>query len=269
MTTQQNRIDQKFIELQNKNNKALITFITAGDPNLNTTVELVLAMEKAGADIIELGVPFSDPVADGPIIQQSSIRALKSDTNLLKIIATVKDIRLQSQVPIVLMTYYNPVLHLGLSRFADLAQEAGVDGIIVPDLPYEESQPIFEVLTANNIRLIPLVAPTTPAERIKLITTGAKGFIYCVSLTGVTGVRDNLSVDIKDFINDVRVATDTPIAVGFGISTPEQAAAMAKNCDAVIVGSAIVKVIAELGSKPDLIAKITTQVKALKQALVD
>ena len=262
-----NRINEKFKHLKENNQKGLITFITAGDPNLDKTIELVLAMETAGADIVELGVPFSDPSADGPVIQQSSLRALQAGTNLVKILDIVKLIREKSQIPLVLMTYYNPVLHLGLAEFCHQASIAGVDGLIIPDLPYEESFAILKFTNEHNLNLIPLVAPTTPPDRIKLITGEAKGFIYCVSLTGVTGVRDSLGVDISDFMENVRAATDVPVAVGFGISNPEQAAAIAKVSDAVIVGSALVKIVGEFGDSSETVDNITTQVKALKASI--
>lgn len=262
-----NRIEKKFTDLQNKKEKGLITFITAGDPNLNKTVELVLGMEKAGADVIELGVPFSDPQADGPVIQKASLRAIKGGTSLYKIIECVKIIREQSEVPIVLMTYYNPVYFMGLENFSKMAHEAGVDGLIIPDLPYEESAEIQDILNLNNIALIPLVAPTTPLQRMKEITQKARGFIYCVSLTGVTGTREKVSTDIGTFMADVHKATHVPVAIGFGISNPEQAKYMADFSDAVIVGSAIVRTIEEQGDSQGTIDAVSKQVRALKEAV--
>lgn len=232
-------------KLKLKGKKALIPFVTAGDPDLAYTISLVNDLAHAGADIIELGIPFSDPLADGPVIQQASGRALAAGANLSKILDTVHEIRKTVSTPIILMGYYNPFYKYGLERFIRDAARAGVDGLIVPDLPCEESEPMNQAALAGGIDLIPLVAPTTTDRRLEKITSQARGFVYCVSLTGVTGVREQLNTNIADFTGRVRRFTSLPLAVGFGISSPGQAAHAAKHCDAVVVGSAIVKTIAE------------------------
>jgi len=263
-----NRISRKFEQLRGENRKALVTFITAGDPDLETTVELVLTLEKAGADIIELGVPYSDPLADGPVIQQASQRALQSGTCLKKIFDAVAELRQQTDIPIILMTYYNPLLRHGLEKVAADAAVSGVDGFIVPDLPMEESGELKRELTLLNISLIPLVAPTSGLERIKQITAGGSGFIYCVSLTGVTGVREGLPDNLKEFTGAVKSVSPVPVAVGFGISTPQQVAAVSQYCDAVIVGSALVKTIGEKAGMPEFYDIIYRLVKTLKEPLL-
>lgn len=268
MTDSSNRITRKFKELSNTGEKALITFITAGDPDLPTTQQLVLTLDQSGADIIELGVPYSDPLADGPIIQAASLRALKSETNLAKIFQSVADLRSQTQIPIVLMTYYNPLLHYGLPKLASDAAKAGVDGFIVPDLPMEESSELGALLAQQGLHLIPLVAPTSGPQRIEQITAAGGGFIYCVSLTGVTGVRTEVPGNIREFMDVVKSFTTKPVAVGFGISTPAQAAAIARHCDAVIVGSALVKTIGEKGKTPEMLVTVADMTRALKEPLL-
>lgn len=262
-----NRISEKFSVLARNGEKALVAFITAGDPDLETTIELVLALEKAGADIIELGVPYSDPLADGPIIQQASRRALQAGATLKKIFDTVTVLRKRTQIPIILMTYYNPLLRFGLDNAALTALSAGVDGFIVPDLPPEESGVLQSSLAEKGIFLIPLVAPTSGRERIMKIAAGAQGFIYCVSLTGVTGVRQGIPDNLKEFMAVVRSCTEKPLAVGFGISTPEQVAEISRYCDAVIVGSAFVKTIGEKGNTPELIDTVSQMAGELKKPL--
>ncbi|GAB4265546.1 tryptophan synthase subunit alpha [Thermincola ferriacetica] len=263
----ENRIRQKFDTLARRGEKGLITFVTAGDPDLETTVRLVLEMEKAGADIVELGVPYSDPLADGPVIQKASLRALKNGTALKGIFGAVREVRKQSNIPLILMTYYNPVLRYGLAAFAAEASTVGVDGVIVPDLPVEEAAPLARELTAQGLYLIPLVAPTSGAERIKRITAGDRGFVYCVSLTGVTGIRQGVPPGLEDFLDCVRRNTANPLAVGFGVSHPEQAREIAKHCDAVIVGSALVKTIEEYQNSPDLLVHVKNFVHSLKEAI--
>lgn len=264
---QQNRIDLRFDRLKQNGSKALITFVTAGDPDLETTKQLVLKMEEAGADIIELGVPYSDPLADGPVIQQASLRALKSGVNLKRIFQAVKELREITQIPIIIMTYYNPLLKYGLQQVADQARACGVDGFIVPDLPMEESREFSGMLMDYNIYLIPLVAPTSGPERIRRITAEARGFVYCVSLTGVTGVREGVPDNLREFMCTVQEAAKIPLAVGFGISSPEQVSAVSRHCDAVIVGSALVKNIGEVGKSPKLEKIVYDMTKNLKSPL--
>ncbi len=262
-----NRIIDKFTDLKQRNEKALITYITAGDPDLNTTRKLVLALERAGADLIELGVPYSDPLADGPVIQQASQRALRAGTTLPGILQMVAALRRRTQIPIILMTYYNPLLRYGLPKIAVDASAAGVDGFIVPDLPMEEAGRFEAETAACGLCLIPLVAPTSGRSRIKKITAKARGFVYCVSLTGVTGVRSEVPRNLKTFLGLVRKTTGTPLAVGFGISTPTQVRAVSAHCDAVIVGSALVKIIGEKGKTPELFDSVSHITESLKRPL--
>lgn len=239
-----NRIEKKFKALQKEKKKALIVYITAGDPSLSRTEALVHAFEKDGVDLIELGVPFSDPLADGVVIQDASQRALKSGTDLSKILKLVQKIRLKSQLPLLLMTYLNPVLRYGLSRFAVDAKRAGVDGIIVPELPPDEGKEISSVMRAKGIDLVYLLAPTSTSARRKMIGRASRGFVYYVSLTGVTGSKAMFPVSAAANIRLAKKETKLPICVGFGISTPEQAKVMSKIADGVIVGSAIVRSLA-------------------------
>lgn len=262
-----NRIGKKLSEIRENKGKALITFITAGDPNLESTRKFVHTLEMAGADIIELGVPYSDPLADGPVIQEASQRALKAGTTLAKVLETVKDIRKKSNVPLILMTYYNPLLKYGLASLAKDSAEAGIDGFIVPDLPAEESEDFRTQLDCYGLSLIPLVAPTSGPGRIKLVTKDGSGFVYCVSLTGVTGIRTSVPSDLAQFMSQVRKETELPLAVGFGISSPEQAKAVSEYCDAVIVGSALVKTISEAVDYHEAEKNLYYKVKALKEAL--
>ncbi len=218
-------------------------YLCAGDPNPELTRELLLTLEEAGADLIELGVPFSDPIADGPTIQRASERALAHHISLQQILEIVADLRTQTEIPIALMSYYNPIFRMGEETFCKAAHEAGVDGLIVPDLPPEQAQPLLETAPDYNLATIFLVAPTSPPERIQLIASVSTGFIYCVSVTGVTGARAMLSDEITPMLAELRKHTDKPISVGFGVSTSEQAKHVAAIADGVIVGSAIINVI--------------------------
>lgn len=259
-----NRIDRKFDELKQQGRKALITFVTAGDPDLDTTIDLVLAMEKGGADIVELGVPFSDPVAEGPVIQEASLRSLQNGTTLVKIFEMVKKLRQKTDMPLLLMMYVNTIFRFGTQRFFDLCVECGIDGVIVPDLPFEERDEIKGFADAVGVYSISLVAPTSH-ERIKMIAEAGKGFLYCVSSTGVTGVRDRFSTDFQEFFDAIERYTAVPAAVGFGIATPEQAKVMKQYCEGVIVGSAIVEKVAEYGTKAA--EPVGSLVASLRQAL--
>mgnify|MGYP002801489423 CR=1 FL=1 len=220
--------------------KAFIPFITCGDPDLETTEQLVYAMEKEGAAIIELGIPFSDPTAEGPVIQAANLRALSGGVTTDKVFETVEKIRKNSRIPLVFMTYANVVFSYGTERFVKRMKETGMDGLILPDVPFEEKEEFDSVCREYGIELISLIAPTSH-ERIRMIAEKASGFVYCVSSLGVTGTRSEITTDIGEMVRLVKEAKDIPCAVGFGISTPEQAAEMCRHADGVIVGSAIVK----------------------------
>ena len=239
-----NRIDKKFIELKKRQEKALIIYLTAGDPSLQKNEALIYAFEKDGVDLIELGVPFSDPLADGPVIQEASQRSLKKKTNLVKILKLVGRVRRRSQVPILLMSYLNPILSYGLSAFATMAKKSGVDGVIIPDLPVDEGKEIASVMRRHEIDLVYLVAPTSTKKRIRLITGATRGFVYYVSLTGITGTRRSLPLRLDQSLAALKKESRFPVCVGFGVSNPEQAKQAARSADGVIIGSAVVKALA-------------------------
>ena len=238
-------IEKTFKKLRTQNKKAFIPYIMAGDPSLEKTKELVVLLEECGADIIELGVPFTDPLADGPTIQRAAERALKNGVTLRKVIALVKDLRVKTKVPLVLMTYYNPVFKYGEEKFINDAKDAGVDGVIIPDLPPDEAGELIKISKKAGIALIFLLAPTSTEDRIKKVAAASKGFIYYVSMTGITGAQILLDDSIGKSINKIRSITDKPVAVGFGVSTPDEARAVSGVSDGVIVGSAIVRKIQE------------------------
>ncbi len=258
-----NRIDQKFQELKKK--KAFIAFITAGDPNLQTTEELVLAFEGAGVDIVELGIPFSDPLADGPTIQAASQRSLQKGTTLEKVFDLVQKIRTRSQIPICLMMYYNPIFHYGEERFVARAKACGVDGVIVPDLPPEEAKSLIRYARAKDLATVFFIAPTTTQSRIKHIVQASSGFIYYVSIAGVTGARQNIPSSYVKQIQLAKRYTKKPICVGFGISTPAQVKAIGKMADGVIVGSAIVSEIFKNKGNKNLVGNVSRFVKNLSK----
>ena len=235
------RIDKKFKEVLGRKGKAFIPYIMAGDPNLERTRELVGILEECGADVIELGVPFSDPLADGPTIQKAAQRALGEGVTLGKVIEFVGSLRRSTQIPIVLMTYYNLIFRYGEERFVREAYTAGVDGIIVPDLPPEEAGPLLSFSKNTGFDVIFLIAPTSTGERIKKVARASRGFIYYVSITGITGSKLSVDASIGSHIEKIRQTSRKPVAVGFGIATPEEASEIAKIADGVIVGSAIVK----------------------------
>jgi tryptophan synthase alpha chain len=239
------RIDKTFKRLKKEGKKAFIPYIMAGDPSLQRTKDIVLLFEKCGADIVELGVPFSDPLADGPTIQRASERALKNGVTLRKVISLVKDVRQKTQIPIVLMTYYNPVFKYREDDFIRDAKDAGVDGVIVPDLPPDEAEDFIKISKKTSLNTIFLLAPTSTEDRIKKVIRASSGFIYYVSITGITGATLLLDGSMEALISNIKKYTDKPIAVGFGVSTPLEATAVAKVSDGVIVGSAIVKRIHE------------------------
>ena len=259
-----NRIGKKFQALRHQGARAFMPYLCAGDPNPELTSKLLLTLVEAGADLIELGVPFSDPIADGPTIQRASERALTHNISLQQILEIVASVRPETDIPIALMSYYNPIFRMGEETFCKAAQAAGVDGLIVPDLPPEQAQPLLEVAPKYNLATIFLVAPTSPPERMQLIASVSTGFIYCVSVTGVTGARAMLSDEIAPMIAELRKHTDKPISVGFGVSTSEQAAQVAQVADGVIVGSAIINVVED---NMDNEAKLLAAVKQFASEL--
>lgn len=244
--------------------KAFIPFVTCGDPSLDVTEQLVYAMEKAGADLIELGIPFSDPTAEGPTIQEASERALKNGTTTDKIFEMVEKIRKNTDIPMVFMTYANVVFSYGAEKFIKKASELGMDGLILPDIPFEEKEEFEDLCTQYGLDLISLIAPTSH-ERIAMIAKEAKGFVYCVSSLGVTGVRSSITTDVGAMTSLVKKVSDIPCAIGFGISTPKQAADMAQKADGVIVGSAIVKLCGQYGK--DCVPYVAEYVKSMKDAI--
>ena len=260
----QNRIDQTFERLRSSDQKGFIAYIGAGDPNLAATEALALALEEAGVDILELGIPFSDPLADGVVNQQAALRGLASGTTVRGVLDMVRRLRTHSQLPIVLYTYMNPVYRFGFAAFLHEAENAGVDGVLLLDLPPDEDFGEFEV--ASGIRRIRLIAPTTPPTRVAELANRAEGFIYYVSREGVTGEQATVSETLGEGVAAIRSVTSLPIAVGFGISTPEQTREVASQADAVVVGSAIVKRVAEYGALPDLVQRVADFVRPLARA---
>ena len=260
------RIADKFAELKKNNKKALITFITAGDPDLEMTGEIIPEMERCGADIVELGVPFSDPMADGPTIQKSSERALASGTTLEAILLMVKSVRKQTQVPIILMGYFNPVYRYGTERFVDDAVDAGVDGVLLVDLPPEEARSFKTNTTAKGLDVIFLLTPTSDDERIEKVARLGSGFIYYVSVTGVTGARKSVDDSVFSSVAKIRDRVNLPVAVGFGISDPAQASAVADVADGVVVGSVLVKMF-EAYSGEELKSMVGQLITALKKGM--
>ncbi len=264
------RIKNTFNRLRKKGEKALIPYIMAGDPDLATTKDIILAMEKAGCDVIELGAPFSDPLADGPVIQKAAIRSLKNHTSVSDVLGLVSDVRKQSKIPLILMTYYNLIFKYGEERFVNDAGATGLDGIILPDLPPEEAGTLIPAAKKAGLDTIFLLAPTSTDDRIKLVAKMSQGFIYYVSLTGVTGAALGLQdTQIKEAIARIKAVTDKSVAVGFGISTPDQAAQVASwGADGVIVGSALVRVMEQNIGTSDLVKKTSEFAKSLKQGVL-
>ena len=261
-----NRLENKFAALKQKNESALVGFVTAGDPNIEASMDIITAMCAAGVDILELGIPFSDPTADGPVIQRSSQRALKQGVTLGKVLAMATELRKTIDIPIILFSYYNPILAFGLNEFYVAAKAAEADGLLVVDLPPEESDEMTSQWPADDLALIRLIAPTTPSERMARITASASGFLYLVSKTGVTG-SDGLDLtDVSHHTDTLRDVTALPICVGFGISTPADVAAIASSADGVVIGSAFERTIEENLEDPNLAEKLGEQVRALKAA---
>ena len=247
-----------------KKGKAFIPFVTAGDPSLDITEQLLIEMDKNGADIIEVGIPFSDPVAEGIVIQEADIRSLAGGTTTDKIFEMLIKVRPKLSCAVAIMTYINPVYGYGTDKFLSNCEKAGIDALIVPDIPYEERDVVKPYCEKHGVDFISFVAPTSH-QRIKTIAKDATGFMYCVSSLGVTGVRQNITTNIGEMIDLVKSVNDIPCAVGFGISTPEQAKEMAKNADGVIVGSAIVKICAKYGK--DCVPYVSDYVKSMKEAI--
>ena len=262
------RIADKFESLRGKKEKALIVYLTAGDPSLDVTKNLILGMEDAGVDILEIGVPFSDPTADGPVIQAASQRALKTGTTLEGVLNLVADVRRISQIPIVLFGYFNPIFAYGVEKFAHAAQKGGVDGVLVVDLPQEEAQELRVHTDAAGLDFISLVAPTTGKDRLQNIVRTAMGFLYYISITGVTGTAAPKIKDIKREVGKIRKLTKMPVAVGFGISQAAQAGEIAAFADGVVIGSAVVKLIDENRNNRDLIKIVADYVVEIKKALL-
>lgn len=252
-----NRIEKKFDELKNKNEKALVAFVTAGDPDFDISAEIISSMCAAGVDVLELGVGFSDPTADGPVIQRASQRAIKSGMNLAKSIAMGKLIREKHpDVPIILFSYYNPILHYGLKRFYDDAVAAGCDGVLIVDLAHEESAEFTTVRTADDFSLIKLIAPTTPHERAEMLCKQAEGFVYLISRTGVTGTGGVDFSAVEDHCKEVQGISPVPVCMGFGVSTGDDVKQVAAYADGVVVGSAFEKIIEANLDNPDQLAKM-------------
>jgi tryptophan synthase alpha chain len=261
------RLGRTFGALRAEHGRALIPYFTAGDPSLADTRHLCLEAARRGADIIEIGVPFSDPLADGPIIQRAARRALATGVSLPRVLELIRDLRTEVAIPLVALTYYNPVLAFGVKAFARSAADAGLDGVIVADLPPEEAEPLAGETEAAGIDLVHLVAPTSTPARMRLIARRSRGFLYVVALTGVTGVRETLATELVTQLRALRLVTTRPICVGFGISTPDHVGAVAPYADGVIVGSAVVRLVEQHAGTPDLIARVGAFVDAMKAPL--
>ena len=258
-----NRIEKKFKDLRAGGKKAFIAFLTCGYPDITTTEKLVLELDKSGVDIIELGIPFSDPIADGPVIQESSVKALANKVTTADVLALVKKLRRKTDMPLCAMTYYNPVFCFGEERFLREAKKAGLDGLIIPDLPVDEAGTLISLAHSYGIDIILFLAPTTSKERAKQIIKKARGFIYYVSLTGVTGSRTSLSADLGRNLKEIKKLTPIPVCVGFGVSAPEHVRQVYKVADGAIVGSAIIQQIKANIGKRDLVLKVSSFVERL------
>jgi len=263
------RIDNCFARLRKEKRKGFIPYICAGDPNLKRTVELAFALEKSDADLLELGLPFSDPLADGIVNQLAAQRALAAGTTIRGVLDCVREIRKKSQIPIVLYSYLNPIFQFGVDKFHGEAESAGVDGLLILDLPPEEdgSEAAAGGFGGSNVLHIRLIAPTTPAGRIEKIAKNAKGFLYYVSREGVTGAHDSIASSLPEKIAELRKLSDLPVAVGFGISNAKQAREVAQHADAIVVGSAIVDLIAKHGDQPQMVEKVATFTREIAAAI--
>ncbi|MGA1844791.1 MAG: tryptophan synthase subunit alpha [bacterium] len=261
------RISQTFMRAREQGRKVFIPFVTAGDPDLSVTSKLVLVLARSGADLVELGVPFSDPLADGSVIQRASQRALANGITLSGICRFVKDLRRETDIPIALMSYYNPILHPGIENAVRMMTEAGVDGLICPDLPPEEGEELIALGRTHGMATVFFLAPTSTERRIRLVAERSTGFIYYVSVTGVTGARDDLPDAIREHLSLIRTMTDKPIAVGFGVSRPDQAARIAQWADGVIIGSAIIKILEEQDFSEGAVQAVGEFASTIKRAM--
>jgi tryptophan synthase alpha chain len=261
------RLDATFATLRARRERALVAYFTAGDPSLAITRRLVVEAARRGADVIELGIPFSDPLADGPVIQRATQRALAAGVTLPRVLELVREMRGEVSAPLVFLTYYNPILAFGLKAFCRTSVEAGIDGVIVADLPPEEAGPLRAEAVTAGLDLVHLVAPTSTPERMRTIARASEGFIYMVSLTGVTGERAGVAPDLAQQLRALRAITTKPVCVGFGIGTPEQAALAGKAADGVIVGSAIVRLVEQYGASAELLGRVGDFIAALKAPL--
>jgi tryptophan synthase alpha chain len=260
----QGRLTETFAQLRSKKQPGLVTYITAGDPDLKRTGAILRSLDKAGADVLEVGVPFSDPLADGPVIQRATERALAAGATLRGVLDVVGQVRADVKAPIVLFSYANPVLRLGAERFADQARDAGVDGVLVLDLPIEEADDFRGMLAARGIDTILLLSPTTTDARLKKAATLGSGFLYAISRLGVTGARDQVADGAQDMVRRIRAVSALPVALGFGISKPEHVREVGRWADAAVVGSALVSVIADAGASQDLTTRVEEYVRWLK-----
>lgn len=260
----QGRIEQTFAQLRTQQKPGLVTYVTAGDPDLARTGSILRALDRAGADVLEVGVPFSDPLADGPVIQRATERALASGATLKGVLEMVAEVRADVRAPIVIFSYANPIFRLGAERFADQAREAGVDGVLVLDLPIEEAGDFRTMLAARGIDTILLLSPTTTDQRLQKAAALGSGFLYAISRLGVTGARDAVADGAQDMVRRIRAVSSLPVALGFGISKPEHVREIGQWADAAVVGSALVNVIAEAGAADDLITRVEEYVRWLK-----
>lgn len=258
------RLDQQFARLRAERRTGLVTYITAGDPDLNRTSAILCALDRAGADVIEVGVPFSDPLADGPVIQRAAERGLAAGATLSGILSLLQDVRQDIRVPLVLFTYANPILRMGLDTFGSRAAQAGVDGVLILDLPIEEADEFQRRMSEVEIAAIFLLSPTTTDARLRRAAALGRGFLYGISRLGVTGVRNEIAPDARELVERVRRASSLPVAVGFGLSRPEHVAEVGRWADAAVVGSGLVQVIAEAGAAPDLVDRVSAYVRWLK-----
>jgi tryptophan synthase alpha chain len=258
------RLESTFAQLREANSPGLVTYITAGDPDLDRTAGILRALDRAGADVLEVGVPFSDPLADGPVIQRATERALAAGTTLTGVLDLLNSLRAEIAAPVVIFSYANPILRLGAERFADRAREAGVDGVLVLDLPIEEAEEFRTMLARRGIDTILLLSPTTTDDRLRRAAALGSGFLYAISRLGVTGARDALAVGAREMVERIRKVSDLPVALGFGISKPDHVREVGQWADAAVVGSALVDVIAREGASRDLNTRVEEYVRWLK-----